>query len=79
MARRTKKQEIAETVKDFAVYYGMMVKALQREGDSWKYSKLSALRAQDKLEELLGQKVDLVKRYTYNEDELLSTSLTDET
>ena len=67
MARMTKKQELAETIKDFAVYYGMMVKDLQRAGDGWLYSKRSTLKAQDKLEELLGQKVDLVKRYVDNE------------
>jgi len=73
MARKhVNKQELAKTIKDFTVYYGMMVKDLQREGDSWRYSKKSTLQAQDKLEELLGQKIDLVKRYVYNEEDILA-------
>lgn len=61
MAKQTKAQKIADAVKSLAIMYSIYSDSLTLEGEDWEMKRQWVLEAQEKVEELIGEKVEVVK------------------
>ena len=61
MAKQTKAQKIADAVKRLAIMYSIYSDSLTTDVGDWETKRRWVLEAQEKVEELIGEKVEVVK------------------
>jgi hypothetical protein len=61
MARQTKAQKIADAVKSLAIMYSIYSDSLTTDVGDWETKRRWVLEAQEKVGELIGEKVEVVK------------------
>jgi len=68
MARQTKAQKIADAVKSLAIMYSIYSDSLRSEGEDWEMKRRWVLEAQEKVEELIGEKVEVVTIHEWEKE-----------
>ena len=61
MAKQTKAQKIADAVKSLAIMYSIYSDSLTTDVGDWETKRRWVLEAQEKVGELIGEKVEVVK------------------
>jgi hypothetical protein len=68
MAKQTKAQKIAEAVKSLAIMYSIYSDSLTIGGEDWEMKRRWVLDAQGKVEELIGEKVEVVTIHEWEKE-----------
>ena len=68
MAKQTKAQKIAEAVKELAIMYSIYSDSLKPDGEEWEMKRRWVLEAQSKVEDLIGEKVEVVTIHEWEKE-----------
>ena len=68
MARQTKAQKIADAVKSLAIMYSIYSDSLTTDVGDWEMKRRWVLEAQEKVEELIGEKVEVVTIHEWEKE-----------